>query len=151
MPPMASISSAMSAALRRSVPLKKRCSRKWETPFSWGSSSREPFSTQMPTVAEGIPGTSSEIKRSPLSSTVRRTISVLPLRTLTGLLHFALAQTNLALTIDLQHLHHDFIAFLEHIGHSPHPAGSDLRDVQQTVCPRQNLDERAKIDYLTND
>src|SRR5712691_7367945 len=104
----------------------------------------------MPTVAEGMPGTSSESSRSPLSSTVRCTISVLPLRTLAVLLHFTLAQTNLALAIDLQHLDHDLIAFSEHVGHSAHATSPDLRDVQQTICPRENLDERAKVHHLAH-
>jgi len=37
-PPTASIDSAMSFAERRSVPLKKMCSRKCEIPFSSGGS-----------------------------------------------------------------------------------------------------------------
>src|SRR5713101_9336522 len=104
----------------------------------------------MPTVAEGMPGTSSESRRSPLASTVRCTISVLPLRTLAVLLHFTLAQTNLALAIDLQHLDHDLVAFSEYVGHSAHATSPDLRDVQQTICPGENLDERAKVHHLAH-
>ena len=65
-PPMASISWASSAAVRRSVPLKTMCSIKWAAPFSCARSWREPVPTQMPSAAERIPGTGSVTMRTPL-------------------------------------------------------------------------------------
>ena len=47
-PPTFSTSSAMAAALRRSVPLKAMCSRKWEAPFSASVSLRVPDATYAP-------------------------------------------------------------------------------------------------------
>ena len=44
-PPTFSTSSAMSAAVRRAVPLKAMCSRKWEAPFSALVSLRVPVAT----------------------------------------------------------------------------------------------------------
>jgi hypothetical protein len=50
MPPMRSASRAMSSAVRRAVPLKTMCSRKWEMPLSLLGSRRDPCSSQMPTL-----------------------------------------------------------------------------------------------------
>ena len=64
----------MSSALRLWVPLKSRCSRKCEAPACGPVSSREPTATQMPNETLRIAGIASVSTRSPLGSTVRRTV-----------------------------------------------------------------------------
>jgi hypothetical protein len=51
-PPTRSTACAMSRAERVSLPLKRRCSRKCETPLSCSGSSRAPTPTHAPTHAE---------------------------------------------------------------------------------------------------
>ena len=53
-----------------SEPLKRRCSRKWDTPASLSSSSLVPVSTQHPRATERSDGISSLITRRPLGSRV---------------------------------------------------------------------------------
>ncbi len=55
-PPTRSTAEAMSRALRASVPLNSRCSRKWETPDSWSGSSRAPTPTHTPVATESAVG-----------------------------------------------------------------------------------------------
>ena len=69
-PPRPSKISAISSALWRAEPLKSRCSMKWETPAFGSSSSREPAPIQNPTAAERTCVISSEMIRSPESSSV---------------------------------------------------------------------------------
>ena len=73
-PPTASMASAMSRALRVSVPLNSRCSRKCEAPHSGGDSSREPASTQNDSVAEWESGISSVTTWTPLPRRVHLTV-----------------------------------------------------------------------------
>ena len=73
-PPTASISAEISSAPRLFVPLKSRCSRKCETPAEGPVSSREPTDTQMPNETLRTVGIASVRMRSPLGSTVRRTV-----------------------------------------------------------------------------
>ena len=75
-PPTASSSTEMSIAVRSGVPLKSRCSRKWEHPCSAGVSSREPTPTHTPMLADREPAICSVTMRMPLGSTVRRTREV---------------------------------------------------------------------------
>src|SRR5213076_1403096 len=63
--------SAMSCALYDAVPLKSRCSRKWETPAFASVSSREPVPIQKPIATERTCESRSEMTRSPESSSVR--------------------------------------------------------------------------------
>ena len=70
--PTASKAWAMSWAVRRSDPLKSRCSRKWEQPASATVSSRLPVSTQHPTATERTDGMVSLMTRRPLGRVVRR-------------------------------------------------------------------------------
>ena len=63
---MASVSLAMSWAVRRWVPLKSMCSMKWAAPDSSGVSSREPPPTQMPRAAERTVSMASVTRRTPL-------------------------------------------------------------------------------------
>src|SRR5215213_6598139 len=75
--PMASKASSISRELKRSVPLKSRCSRKCEMPaWSW-SSSREPARTQNPRAIERTEGIASVTTRTPESRVVSRAGSVL--------------------------------------------------------------------------
>src|SRR5436190_350499 len=80
-PPTDSTDSAISRALRRSVPLKSKCSRKWLAPERAGASSRAPLPTHAPTVTDRDAGSDSVTIRRPDGSRVRRTSSSLtPLR-----------------------------------------------------------------------
>ncbi len=65
-PPTASISSAISRAVRSGVPLNNRCSRKCEIPDCSGVSSREPVPTQTPTHSEATSGIDSVTSLMPL-------------------------------------------------------------------------------------
>ena len=73
-PPTASIEDEISSALRRFVPLNRRCSRKCEAPATFKLSSRDPTLTQMPKAAERTAGISSVTMRRPLARTVLRTV-----------------------------------------------------------------------------
>ena len=70
--PMPSKIWSISVDLKRSVPLKSRCSRKWEIPACSGVSSREPTRTQKPSATERTDGIRSVTTRSPESSSVTR-------------------------------------------------------------------------------
>jgi len=65
-PPMESISIAMSLAVLFSVPLKKRCSMKCETPPISSGSCRDPTFTQTPMDTERDLGRVSDTTRIPL-------------------------------------------------------------------------------------
>src|SRR5919202_4228199 len=67
-PPRPSKISAISCAVKRAEPLKRRCSMKCETPALASVSSREPAPIQKPRATERTLGTRSEITRSPVSS-----------------------------------------------------------------------------------
>ncbi len=64
-PPTASNASAMSSAVLVVVPLKSRCSRKWQWPLIAGRSSRLPARTQKPSETERTPGIRSVTTRRP--------------------------------------------------------------------------------------
>ena len=71
-PPTDSIASAISRALRVSVPLNSRCSRKWLAPHSSVvDSSRAPLPTHAPIVTDRSSGNGSVTTRRPESSRVR--------------------------------------------------------------------------------
>ncbi len=59
----------MASAERCSVPLNKRCSRKWEAPASSSGSSREPAPTQKPTDTERTSAMVSVTRRMPQGRT----------------------------------------------------------------------------------
>src|SRR5829696_2836643 len=75
--PIASNASSISRELKRSVPLKSRCSRKCEMPACSWSSSREPARTQNPRAIERTEGIASVTTRTPESRVVSRAGSVL--------------------------------------------------------------------------
>jgi len=70
-PPTDSTASAIADAVRRSVPLKSKCSRKWLAPASSSGSSREPVPTQKPMAADRKVGIASVMTRAPEDSVVR--------------------------------------------------------------------------------
>src|SRR5829696_6362234 len=74
--PMASKASSISRELKRSVPLKSRCSRKCEMPACSWSSSRDPARTQNPSAIERTEGIASVTTRTPESRVVSRAGSV---------------------------------------------------------------------------
>src|SRR5947209_9605721 len=63
---------SISTELKRSVPLKSRCSRKCEMPACAGVSFREPTPIQNPSAIERTPGTTSVTTRMPESSSDTR-------------------------------------------------------------------------------
>src|SRR5207249_4905630 len=69
----------------------------------------------------------------------------IPARALLILADFTLAQADLALTVDIQDLDHDFVPFSEHVAHASYATGPELGNVHKTVGPRQDLDERAEV------
>src|SRR5918995_431506 len=74
---IASKASSISRELKRSVPLKSRCSRKCEIPACSWSSSRDPARTQNPRAIERTEGIASVTTRTPESRVVRTAGSVL--------------------------------------------------------------------------
>src|SRR5207302_3287530 len=70
-PPRPSKISAISCAEYEPVPLKSRCSMKWETPARASGSSRDPAPIQKPSATERTLVTRSVISRSPESSSER--------------------------------------------------------------------------------
>ena len=58
-PPTESMARAMSSAERVAVPLKTRCSMRWEIPPRSSGSTREPVSTHTPTATERTCGIAS--------------------------------------------------------------------------------------------
>src|SRR5215211_5368523 len=74
--PIASNASSISRELKRSVPLKSRCSKKCEIPAWPSSSSREPARTQNPSAIERTEGIASVTTRAPESRVVSRAASV---------------------------------------------------------------------------
>src|SRR5579875_2267009 len=71
-PPTESIAVAISRADRSGVPLKSRCSRKWEAPARAGGSSTEPVPTQNPMLTERTSVISSVTTVRPPSTAVHR-------------------------------------------------------------------------------
>jgi hypothetical protein len=49
---------------------------------------------------------------------------------------FALAQANLSLAVNLQHLDHNFVALLEDVAHTSYTAGPELGNVHEAVGAR---------------
>ena len=71
-PPTESIVRAMASALRVAVPLKTRCSIRWEMPPRGSGSWREPVSTHTPTATERTCGIRSVRMRMPFGRTLLR-------------------------------------------------------------------------------
>ncbi len=71
-PPTESMARAMSWAERVAVPLKTRCSIRWEMPPRASGSAREPVSTQIPTATERTCGMVSVTRRTPLGRALLR-------------------------------------------------------------------------------
>ena len=76
-PPTASTAAEISRAERVVVPLKSKCSRKWDAPATEGLSSREPTFAQMPKATLRTVGTSSVTIRRPDGRVVRETVIAL--------------------------------------------------------------------------
>src|SRR5262249_40197430 len=60
------------------------------------------------------------------------------------------AELDLSLLVDVQNLHHHLVPFAEHVSDAAHTLRSELRDMQQTVCARENLDESAEVHDLSH-
>src|ERR1039457_6431980 len=72
---MPSTASEISRVDRRSVPLKSRCSMKWQTPLSFDGSWREPTPTHKPRLTLAMCGISAVATVNPFSRRVMRYIS----------------------------------------------------------------------------
>ena len=79
-PPTSSTASAMAEGERVAVPLKRRCSRKWDAPASLPSSSRAPVPTQKPMHTERASPISSVTRARPEDSSSVRITGVGPSR-----------------------------------------------------------------------
>ncbi len=71
-PPTRSTASAISSAERSAVPLKRRCSRKWDAPARASGSSRAPTCAHTPTATDGAWGRSSVTTRRPSARVLER-------------------------------------------------------------------------------
>src|SRR5207248_4498289 len=126
-PPTESMARAMSSAERVVVPLKTRCSIRWEIPPRPSGSTREPVSTQIPTATERTCGIVSVTSRMPLGSRSLRWATRAALsassggggrdRELLPLGHGGLVaqrglpgEPDLAVAVDLDDLHRDGVA-----------------------------------------
>src|SRR5690606_13505590 len=139
-PPSRSSASAISRAVRRSVPLNTMCSRRWLTPISSADSYTDPAWTHTPTAAERTPGISSvrTTSPSPRSARAKRSASKTPSeRGLAG-------QPQPPLLVDGEQLDARHVSLLEHIFGPLRPTFLELRDVHQPLHARQDLHEGAE-------
>src|SRR5262245_2025971 len=169
-PPTESMLRAMSSADRVSVPLNTRCSIRWDMPPRSRGSTREPVSTQIPTATERTQGSDSVTTRTPFGNTVLRYASapfgpltlrlgtasragggggdlelllvgqrrLIPERLLAG-------QPDLAVAVDLDHLHENLVALGEHVSDRANPGLRYLGDVKQPLRALHDLDEGAEL------
>src|ERR1051326_8127156 len=99
----------------------------------------------MPTVTEARSGRRSDRTRTPF---VRRVACMrLPLRLLLILVleRLLAGEPDLPRLVDLEDLHVDHVAFLEDVRDLAHALVRELRDVDQPVGPRKDLDEGAEV------
>src|SRR5262245_59127162 len=120
---------AMSCALRVAVPLKTRCSMRWEIPPRSSGSRREPVPIQIPTATERTWGMRSVRMRMPLGRTLLRCASVtrgrhrrllellaISKRGLVAQGHLP-GQPHLAVAVDLDDFHQHLVALGQDVGH----------------------------------
>src|SRR6476661_2386985 len=168
-PPTESIARAMSWADREAVPLKTRCSIRWEMPPSASGSAREPVSTQMPTATERTCGIVSVTRRTPLGSALLRwgtrqspppswsralgrasrrgcdlELLLLRDRGLVAVRRLA-REAHLAVAVDLDHLDRHDVALGEHVAHRADAVIRDLGDVEQPLVAGNDLHEGAEL------
>src|ERR1700675_2696544 len=109
----------------------------------------------MPIVTEPRSGSSCDRTRTPLGRRVARMVmrgtALLPgLVTLLWLERLLARESDLPRLVDLQHLHVDDVALLQHVGDFAHPLVCQLRDVHQAVRAGHDLDERTEVDDLAD-
>src|SRR5262249_36615313 len=149
---------AICSAERFAVPLKTRCSMRCEMPPRSSGSAREPVSTQMPTATERTWGMASVTTRSPFGRISLRQATRSPGRLgrrdrqLFSLGHRRLIlernlarEPDLPVRVDLDHLDRDHVVLAQDVRHSPYARVRDLRDVEQPLGARHDLDERAEL------
>src|SRR5205809_3622515 len=167
-PQTESIVRAMASAVRVWVPLKTRCSMRWDMPARPSGSCRQPVSTHTPTATDRTCSIRSVTTRMPLGGTLFRYPSrtgtafagarrirrlwVLELflvgeRRLVAQRHLA-GEPHLAVAVDLDDFHEDLVALGQHVLDRPDPVLGDLRDVQQPFRVGDDLHERAELDDL---
>src|SRR3989441_1049996 len=152
---------AIVSALRVAVPLKTRCSMRWDMPARPSGSWREPGSTQTPTATPRTWGIRPVTMRMPFGSRLFRYSSVtgrvrrvgVPEPFLLGQRRL-LAERDLArephltVAVDLDHLDGDLVAFAQHVLDGADTRLGDLRDVQQPLGIGNHFDERAELHDL---
>src|SRR5437016_13061423 len=158
----------MASAVRVWVPLKTRCSMRWDMPTRPSGSCREPVSTHTPPATDRTCSIRSVTTRMPLGGTLFRYPSltgdrlsgagrirrlwVLELflvgqRRLLAQRHLA-GEPHLAVAVDLDDLDEDLVPLGQHVLDRPDPTLGDLRDVQQPLRVGDDLHERAELDDL---
>src|ERR1700675_3505294 len=152
---------AMLSALRVTVPLKTRCSIRWDIPSRPSGSWREPVSTQTPMATDRTWGIRSVMTRMPLGRTLLRypsvtwridRVRVLELflvgqRRLIAQRHLP-RQPHLAVVVDLDDLDEHLVALAENVLDGPDARFRDLRNVEQALGVRNHLHERPELDDL---
>src|SRR5213083_2312329 len=158
----------MASAVRVWVPLKTRCSMRWDMPARPSGSCREPVSTHTPTATDRTCSIRSVTTRMPLGGTLFRYPSltgtafsgarrirrlwVLELflvgeRRLLAQRHLA-GEPHLAVAVDLDDLDEDLVTLGQHVLDRANPVLGDLRDVQEPLGVGDDLHERAVLDDL---
>src|SRR5216117_3651289 len=158
----------MASAVRVWVPLKTRCSMRWDMPARPSGSCREPVSTHTPTATDRTCSIRSVTTRMPLGGTLFRYPSltgtafsgarrirrlwVLELflvgeRRLLAQRHLA-GEPHLAVAVDLDDLDEDLVTLGQHVLDRANPVLGDLRDVQEPLGVGDDLHERAELDDL---
>src|SRR5687767_13259358 len=142
-PPRASSSWAIALALRRSVPLNTRCSRRCAAPIDGRGSCAEAVRTQSPTAHDRTEGKTSVRMVRPFGAVVRinpssrRTVSTGSLLRDQGLP----GQLHAAALIDLEELDLHDVALLHDVLGLLHAAMLQLADVEEPLDARHDLDE----------
>ena len=158
-PPTESMARAISSAERVAVPLKTRCSIRWEMPPRSSGSTREPVSTQMPTATERTCGIASVTSRMPFGQhalavalrhygapRARGDLELLLLGERGLIAQRRLArEPHLAVAVDLDDLDRHDVALGEHVAHGADAVLRDLRDVEQPLRARDHLHEGAEL------
>src|SRR5262245_14343899 len=152
---------AISSALRVAVPLKTRCSIRWETPPRSSGSWREPVSTQIPTATERTWPIRSEMTRIPFGSRLFSYSSVTGRIRRVGVFELLApaqgrlltqgdlpAEPHLAVAVDLDDLDGDLVTFAEDVLHAADAGFGDLRDVQQPLRVGDHFHKGAELHDL---
>src|SRR2546430_7503235 len=155
----------MASAVRVWVPLKTRCSMRWDMPTRPSGWCREPVSTPPPTATDGTCSIRSVTTRMPLGGTLFRYPSltgtafsgarrirrlwVLELflvgeRRLLAQRHLA-GEPHLAVAVDLDDLDEHLVTLGQHVLDRANPVLGDLRDVQRSEEHTSELQSQSNL------